>query len=392
MNEELNDAYIQEVGKQKLLSDAEEQQLAEKIAQGNKRALGKLVAANLSYVISVANQYKNRGLSMDDLVSEGNIGMLKAATHFDGKHGKRFVTYAAPYIREAIEQAIEQQAGLYRVPRNAKDPAWEKKRSHPLSIDAPIGGSNELSLGHVIPDKDATQPDNALEDETATAELLQIIDKLDARSRQVIQRFYGIGAEHRTLAETAQEMGLKRERVRQIRNQAVRKRLPRLQRALDFYRQQQCDMLLILGDILNYGPRNSIPEGIDAKGIVAALNPLADDIVAVRGNCDAEVDQMLLRFPMMSDYVLLVDEGRRILLTHGHVYNPDHLPTGHYDAVFFGHTHLWQLEHNADGMLICNTGSITFPKGGNEPTMAVMDNGHVAIYNLDGKMLKEERI
>lgn len=110
--------------------------------------------------------------------------------------------------------------------------------------------------------------------------------------------------------------------------------LPRLQRALDFYRQQQCDMLLILGDILNYGPRNSIPEGIDAKGIVAALNPLADDIVAVRGNCDAEVDQMLLRFPMMSDYVLLVDEGRRILLTHGHVYNPDHLPTGHYDAVF----------------------------------------------------------
>lgn len=223
MNEELNDAYIQEVGKQKLLSDAEEQQLAEKIAQGNKRALGKLVAANLSYVISVANQYKNRGLSMDDLVSEGNIGMLKAATHFDGKHGKRFVTYAAPYIREAIEQAIEQQAGLYRVPRNAKDPAWEKKRSHPLSFDAPIGGSNELSLGHVIPDKDATQPDNALEDETATAELLQIIDKLDARSRQVIQRFYGIGAEHRTLAETAQEMGLKRERVRQIRNQAVRK-------------------------------------------------------------------------------------------------------------------------------------------------------------------------
>ena len=165
--------------------------------------------------------------------------------------------------------------------------------------------------------------------------------------------------------------------------------LPRLQRALDFYRQQQCDMLLILGDILNYGPRNSIPEGIDAKGIVAALNPLADDIVAVRGNCDAEVDQMLLRFPMMSDYVLLVDEGRRILLTHGHVYNPDHLPAGHHDAVFFGHTHLWQLEHTADGMLICNTGSITFPKGGNEPTMALMDNGRVAVYNLDGKLLKE---
>lgn len=163
--------------------------------------------------------------------------------------------------------------------------------------------------------------------------------------------------------------------------------LPRLRRALDFYRQQHCDMLLILGDILNYGPRNSIPEGIDAKGIVAELNPLSDDIVAVRGNCDAEVDQMLLHFPMMSDYVLLVDEGRRILLTHGHVYNPEHLPAGRYDAVFYGHTHLWQLEYAADGTLICNTGSITFPKGGNEPTMALMDNGHVAIYNLDGKML-----
>lgn len=93
--------------------------------------------------------------------------------------------------------------------------------------------------------------------------------------------------------------------------------LPRLERALKFFEREQFDMLLILGDILNYGPRNSIPEGIDAKGIVAWLNPLADRIVAVRGNCDAEVDQMLLQFPMMADYVLVVDNGRKLFLTHG---------------------------------------------------------------------------
>lgn len=163
--------------------------------------------------------------------------------------------------------------------------------------------------------------------------------------------------------------------------------LPRLKRALEYYREQHCDMLLVLGDVLNYGPRNSIPEGIDAKGIVECLNAMAGDIVAVRGNCDAEVDQMLLHFPMMADYTLLVDEGRRVLLTHGHVYNDTHLPPGHFDAVFFGHTHLWQLRTNENGTLVCNTGSITFPKGGNVPTMAVMHNGTVTVVDLNGQPL-----
>ncbi len=114
--------------------------------------------------------------------------------------------------------------------------------------------------------------------------------------------------------------------------------LPRLERALKFFEQEHFDMLLILGDILNYGPRNSIPEGIDAKGIVARLNPLADKIIAVRGNCDAEVDQMLLHSPIMADYALIVDEGKRLFLTHGHIFNPTNLPPGKFDAVFFGHT------------------------------------------------------
>lgn len=170
--------------------------------------------------------------------------------------------------------------------------------------------------------------------------------------------------------------------------------LPRLERALKYYKREHFDMLLILGDILNYGPRNSIPEGIDAKGIVARLNPLADQIIAIRGNCDAEVDQMLLQFPIMADYALIVDEGHKLFLTHGHVYNPDNLPPGHFDAVMYGHTHLWKLEQQ-EGTVILNTGSITFPKGGNPPTLATYDNGVITVRTLpddnnqEGEILKQ---
>lgn len=163
--------------------------------------------------------------------------------------------------------------------------------------------------------------------------------------------------------------------------------LPRLERVLDFYRAHQCDMMLLGGDIINYGPRNGVPEGLDAPGIVERLNAMADQIVAVRGNCDAEVDQMLLHFPIMADYALVVDEGRRILLTHGHVYHRGQLPPGHYDAVITGHTHLWHLEEEG-GTLYCNTGSVTFPKGGNEPTLALMEHGRITVYTLDGRELK----
>jgi putative phosphoesterase len=165
--------------------------------------------------------------------------------------------------------------------------------------------------------------------------------------------------------------------------------LPRLEKALDFYESHHCDMILLGGDIINYGPRNGVPEGLDAPGIVARLNDLADRIVAVRGNCDAEVDQMLLRFPIMADYALVVDEGRKILLTHGHVYHRGQLPPGCYDAVITGHTHLWELERDG-GTLYCNTGSITFPKGGNEPTLGIMEGGTITMYTLDGRELKRE--
>ena len=161
--------------------------------------------------------------------------------------------------------------------------------------------------------------------------------------------------------------------------------LTRLKQVLDIYRKEQCNMLLLLGDILNYGPRNGLPEGLDARGVADTLNVLKDEIVAVRGNCDSEVDQMLLQFPIMATYSLLVDEGRKILLTHGH-----------FDAVIYGHTHLWELSKTNDedgrSTVICNTGSITFPKGGKEPTFGIIDNGTMTIRNLGNHVLAEEVI
>ena len=163
---------------------------------------------------------------------------------------------------------------------------------------------------------------------------------------------------------------------------------PALETVLKFYDEQHCNMLCILGDILNYGPRNSIPNGLDPKGIVEILNARASDIVAIRGNCDGEVDQMLLHFPILGDYLLLVDEGKKLFLTHGHVYNKDKMPQGHFDAIVYGHTHLWEMTP-IDGTVVCNTGSITFPKGVNEPTFMTYEHGTFTAYNLEGKKLKE---
>ena len=169
--------------------------------------------------------------------------------------------------------------------------------------------------------------------------------------------------------------------------------LPTLEKVLDFFEKEKCDMMCIMGDIINYGPRNRIPEGIDPKGIVERLNALADKIVAVRGNCDAEVDQMLLDFPIMETYALLVDNGKRYLLTHGHIYNKENMPKGPYDAIIYGHSHLWELSHvevpsSLEGKepicrAVCNTGSITFPKGGNPPTFATLEDGKFTMYHLD---------
>lgn len=214
--------YLNEIGKEKHLTAEEERELAERIHKGDSRAIDKLTQANLTFVVSMARQYKDRGLAMEDLVSEGNIGMLQAATRFDGREGKRFVTFAAPYIREAIEKAIDQQSLLYRVPKDVMDAARACQIGRPLSIDAPVGGSAELSLGRVIPDKNASHPDENLYDGLLKDELVKLLDQLDSREREVVQRFYGLGVASLTMAEIGKELGLKRERVRQIRDKAVR--------------------------------------------------------------------------------------------------------------------------------------------------------------------------
>ena len=169
--------------------------------------------------------------------------------------------------------------------------------------------------------------------------------------------------------------------------------LPALDAILDYYEREGFDLLILLGDLLNYGPRNSIPEGINAPAIVERLNAHAGHIIAVRGNCDSEVDQMLFRFDMMGTYAVLVDttsDGhmRRYFLTHGHIYPTKQMPAGKYDAIFYGHTHMQGIEER-EGTLCVNTGSPTFPKGGNPPTFVTLVDGTIRIHHLDGTTLNE---
>lgn len=162
--------------------------------------------------------------------------------------------------------------------------------------------------------------------------------------------------------------------------------LPRLETVLDYFEKEHFDMLLLLGDILNYGPRNGVPEGLNAPAIAARLNALKDRIIGVRGNCDSEVDQMLLEFPIMSDYAMVVDEGVRLFLTHGHKYNEDNMPAAACDIFLYGHTHKQKLDQK-DGIIVCNTGSITFPKDGNPPTFATYENKKLSLHLLDGEIV-----
>lgn len=163
---------------------------------------------------------------------------------------------------------------------------------------------------------------------------------------------------------------------------------PRMEQVIAFFEKEKIDMLLILGDILNYGPRNGVPEGLDAPRIVELLNKNSDKIIAVRGNCDSEVDQMLLDFPIMSDYAMIVDNGVRLFLTHGHIINENNMPSVACDIFLYGHTHIHKLERKGN-IVVCNTGSITFPKGGNEPTFATYEAGLLRIHHLDGSVMKQ---
>lgn len=184
----------------------------------------KLATDNIGYVVSIAKQYAGRGVAMDDLVSEGSMAMVDAARKFDPTRGKRFVSYAAPFIRHAMERAIEQQAGLYRVPRSEAT-RETKKRKMPLSVDEPIphGATNGFNLLSVLANGNVRQADDVLQDSETEDELKGLLGALDDREKEVVTRLYGLGSSTYTMAEIADNMGLKRERVRQIRDKAVRK-------------------------------------------------------------------------------------------------------------------------------------------------------------------------
>lgn len=214
--------YLDEIGKEQLLTNEEERQLAERIAKGDSRAVSKLVEANLKFVVTVARQYKGKGVAMEDLVSEGNIGLMKAAAKFDASKGVRFVNYAVVHIRQAIEKAIDQQGGLYQVPKDVKQDL-ARQQSIPLSVDAPLGHRTNMSLLSVLVNKDAPLADERVHSEAIEDAIEYALGTLDDRERRVVNAFFGIDQEHETMAEIAEDMDLKRERVRQIRDKSVRK-------------------------------------------------------------------------------------------------------------------------------------------------------------------------
>lgn len=164
--------------------------------------------------------------------------------------------------------------------------------------------------------------------------------------------------------------------------------LPATEKVLVEFEKSGAHSLILLGDVLNHGPRNPVPEGYNPPAVAERLNQYADQIIAVRGNCDSEVDQMLLSFPMMMDYAwVLLESGQRLFLTHGHLFNADKRPVlKHGDTIVHGHTHVpvaeWQGEQ-----IIFNPGSVTFPRNGFEPSIGLYEEGKLKVVTFDNEIL-----
>lgn len=158
---------------------------------------------------------------------------------------------------------------------------------------------------------------------------------------------------------------------------------------LEAYQAEKAVRLMLLGDILYHGPRNDLPKDYAPKEVIAMLNPMKNDICAVRGNCEAEVDQMVLDFPVMADYCVILEGNRTIYATHGHVYNEGHLPPlKEGDILIHGHTHVLRAEKK-EHYTILNPGSVSIPKEGNPPSYAILENGDFRIKGFDGQVIKK---
>ena len=253
------DKYLQEIGKEELLSTDEEVELAQRIRKGDRKALERLTKANLRFVVSVAKQYQNQGLSLPDLINEGNLGLIKAAEKFDETRGFTFISYAVWWIRQSILQAIAEQSRIVRLPLNQVgavnkinreanrfEQEYERRPSaeelsekidipeekiddalhisgHHVSVDAPFVDGEDNSLLDVLVNDDAPMADRQLVLESLRAEIASALQMLNDRERKVIEAFYGINQPEMTLEEIGTKYGLTRERVRQIKEKAIRR-------------------------------------------------------------------------------------------------------------------------------------------------------------------------
>ena len=253
------DKYLQEIGREGLLTVDEEVELTQRIKKGDRRALDKLVRANLRFVVSVAKQYQNQGLSLPDLINEGNVGLIKAAEKFDETRGFKFISYAVWWIRQSILQALAEQSRIVRLPlnqvgslnkinkalskfeqENERQPSNEElsemidvpkdKISDTLrvsgrhvSVDAPFVEGEDNSLLDVLPNDDSPMADRGLVNESLNTEIERALSTLTDREREIVKSFFGIGCQEMTLEEIGERFGLTRERVRQIKEKAIRR-------------------------------------------------------------------------------------------------------------------------------------------------------------------------
>lgn len=158
-------------------------------------------------------------------------------------------------------------------------------------------------------------------------------------------------------------------------------------RVVETFEKEQAENLILLGDILYHGPRNDLPKDYDPKKVIALLNPLKEKLLCVRGNCDGEVDQMVLDFPILADYIMLFLDGKRVYLSHGHVYNPENpMPLQKGDILINGHTHVHKVEEK-EGFTYLNPGSVSIPKENQVPSYMIYQDKTFFIKDLDGNIL-----
>ena len=215
MEDSILNKYLDEIGREKLLSEDDEKRLSARILKGDERALNRLIEANLRFVIVIARQYQGQGLAMEDLVSEGNMGLMKAARKFDAERGLRFVNYAVVFIRQQIEKALKKESAEQRV-EGTRD-------GQTRSVDAPLGSKANVSLLSVLVNTDSPQADQRVYNANLEDAVERALQTLNERESAVINAYFGIGEERMTMADIGERMNLKRERVRQIRNRAVRR-------------------------------------------------------------------------------------------------------------------------------------------------------------------------